>query len=135
LLRAFYYQSDSLQYKNLPKGTQSKHEEYVEQFWELVQKNYKTERQIGFYADKMCLTPKYLSKIIRTNTGKSANSWIDEYVILEAKALLKSTNLTVQQISDELNFVDQSIFGKYFKRREGVSPKEYKGEMKRNRKK
>jgi AraC-like DNA-binding protein len=79
-----------------------------------------------FYADRMCFTPKYLSKVIKENSGKSANSWIDDYVILEAKAMLKSTNMTVQQINDELNFPSQSFFGKYFKRIVGVSPKEYK---------
>ncbi|MDR0368520.1 MAG: helix-turn-helix domain-containing protein, partial [Bacteroidales bacterium] len=51
---------------------------------------------------------------------------IDNYVVLEAKALLKSTNMTVQQISDELNFPSQSFFGKYFHRVVGVSPKEYR---------
>lgn len=57
---------------------------------------------------------------------KSAAEWIDDYVILEAKALLRSTNLTIQQISYELNFPSQSFFGKYFKRLTGMSPKEYK---------
>jgi AraC-like DNA-binding protein len=74
----------------------------------------------------LSLTPKYLSQIIKASTGKSANEWIDEYVMLEAKALLKSTTMTIQQISDELNFPSQSFFGKYFKRCEGVSPKEYR---------
>jgi AraC-like DNA-binding protein len=65
--------------------------------------------------------------MVKSATGKFAIEWIDDYVMLEAKALLKSTNMTIQQISDELNFPSQSFFGKYFKRREGVSPKEYRG--------
>lgn len=81
---------------------------------------------MGFYAEKLHITPKYLSTVIKQNTGKSVNDWIDDYVILEAKALLKSSRMTIQQISDELNFVDQSAFGKYFKRIEGMSPKDYK---------
>jgi AraC-like DNA-binding protein len=56
----------------------------------------------------------------------SAKKWIDDYVIWETKALLKSTNMTVQQISDELNFPSQSFFGKYFKRLVGLSPLEYR---------
>jgi AraC-type DNA-binding domain-containing proteins len=64
--------------------------------------------------------------VIKEAGGKSAGEWIDERVILEVKALLKSTNMTIQQISDELNFPTQSSFGKYFKRLTGISPKEYR---------
>ncbi|MDR2805936.1 MAG: helix-turn-helix domain-containing protein [Dysgonamonadaceae bacterium] len=78
------------------------------------------------YASKLCLTPKYFSKIIKDNSGISASEWIDNYIILEAKALLKSTNITILQISDELNFPSQSFFGKYFKRVTGMSPKSYR---------
>ena len=101
-------------------------EECVNKFMNLAENNYKTQRQVGFYADNLNLTPKYLSQIIKTATGKSVNDWIEEYVMLEAKALLKSTKMTIQQISDELNFPSQSFFGKYFKRLEGVSPKVYR---------
>jgi AraC-like DNA-binding protein len=95
-------------------------------FMELVRENFKHERQMSFYAEKLCLTPKYLSLKIREITGKSAADWIDDFVMIEAKALLKSTNMTVMQISDKLNFPSQSFFGKYFKRYEGMSPKEYR---------
>ncbi|MDR1763503.1 MAG: helix-turn-helix domain-containing protein [Dysgonamonadaceae bacterium] len=105
----------------------TKHDELVGEFLQLAERHFKSERQVGFYAEKLCLTPEYLSQIIKTATGKSANEWIDDYVILEAKALLKSSKLSIQQIADELHFADQSVFGKYFKRMEGVSPKEYRG--------
>jgi AraC-like DNA-binding protein len=98
----------------------------LDRFLKLVQENFREHRDIGFYADNLCLTPKYLSKILKENSGSSAGEWIDNYVVLEAKALLKSTNMTIQQISDELNFPSQSFFGKYFKRVVGVTPKEYK---------
>lgn len=127
LMTAFYYHSNSWLHK-IPQNPQPvKQDETVSQFLELAEKHYTTERQVGFYAEKLNITPKYLSQIIKVATGKSANDWIDEYVALEAKALLKSSKLTIQQISDKLNFADQSIFGKYFKRLEGVSPKEYRG--------
>ncbi|MDR0507717.1 MAG: helix-turn-helix domain-containing protein [Dysgonamonadaceae bacterium] len=127
LMIAFHYHSSSWLHK-LPQQTASptKQEEVVTAFMSLAEKYYKTERQAGFYAEKLHLTPKYLSQIVKTDTGKSANEWIDEYVILEAKALLKSSKLSIQQIADELNFADQSVFGKYFKRVEGISPKEYR---------
>ncbi|MDR0811981.1 MAG: helix-turn-helix domain-containing protein [Paludibacter sp.] len=128
LMIAFYYHSNSWLHKISQEQQQpTKNDEFVEHFLKLAEKHYKTERQIAFYGEKMNLTPKYLSKLIKTATGKSANDWIDEYVMLEAKALLKSSKLSIQQISDELNFTDQSFFGKYFKRVEGISPKEYRG--------
>lgn len=100
--------------------------ELVEKFLTAVQDNFKLEREIKFYADKLSVTPKYLSKVIKHHNGLSAKQWIDDYVVLEAKALLKSTSKTIQQISDELNFPSQSFFGKYFKRSVGLSPLEYR---------
>jgi AraC-like DNA-binding protein len=99
----------------------------VDRFLNLVQENFREQRDINFYADRMCLTPRYLSRLIKKNSGYFAGEWINNHVILEAKALLKSTNMTIQQISDELNFPSQSFFGKYFKRITGMSPKEYRG--------
>jgi AraC-like DNA-binding protein len=98
----------------------------VEKFLTLLQEHYRKERNLEFYAGRLFLTPKHLSKIIKQNSGTSASNWIENYVITEAKALLKSTDMTIQQISDSLNFPSQSFFGKYFKRIEGVSPREYK---------
>ena len=72
-----------------------------------------------------CISPKYLSQVIKNVTGRLAGEWISDYVILEAKALLKSNKYTVQQVCDMLNFANQSFFGKYFKRKTGMSPKNY----------
>jgi AraC-like DNA-binding protein len=112
--------------KRINTTKQTRQSLLVEQFTNLVRENYSHERSTTFYAGKLCLTPKYLSQVIKSTTGKSASDWIDDFVILEAKALLKSTNMTIQQISDELNFPSQSFFGKYFKRIVGISPKDYR---------
>jgi AraC-like DNA-binding protein len=126
LTRAFFY-GFGYQYHKIPdKVIRSKNEILLEKFLNYVQTNYKAERKLEFYAEKLCLTPKHLSKVIKETSGNSANEWIDNYVILEAKALLKSTNMTIQQISDELDFPSQSFFGKYFKRQVGLSPKDYR---------
>ena len=98
----------------------------TKQFLELVKSNFKRERQLQFYADKMCITTRYLSRIVKECTGASASDWIERYVVLEARALLKSSNMTIQQVSNELSFPSQTFFGKYFKRRVGMSPKEYR---------
>ena len=127
LTLAFFYGAASEFHPQTEDKKKSHQEILVEKFLSLAQANYKQERGMEFYADKLFLTPKHLSKVMKETTGKSANEWIDDYVTLEAKALLKSTNMTVQQISDELNFPEQSFFGKYFKRVVGVSPREYKG--------
>jgi AraC-like DNA-binding protein len=101
-------------------------EELVHKFLADLQDHYRTERNISFYADRLHVTPKYLSKVIKDHNGLSAKEWIESYVMMEAKALLKSTDRTIQQISDELNFPTQSFFGKFFKRSAGISPLEYR---------
>lgn len=126
LTKAFFYGTMYQFHRVLEEKNRTKHEILMDKFLTLAKKYYKQERNAAFYADKLCLTPKYMSTLIKANTGLSVNNWIDRYVILEAKALLKSTNMTIQQISDELNFPSQSFFGKYFKRIEGISPREYR---------
>jgi AraC-like DNA-binding protein len=100
-------------------------EHVFEQFIKLVERHYKEHHEISFYADKLCLTSKYLSSIAREVSGKSAAAWIREYLLLEARTLLKSGQMSVQQISSLLNFSDQSHFGYFFKRYIGCSPREY----------
>ena len=95
-------------------------------FVSAVEMHYRKERSVKFYADLLCLSPKYLSSVIYKVSQKLAGEWIDGYVILEAKTLLKSGKLTIQQISEQLNFPNQSFCGKFFKRCVGMSPKEYK---------
>ena len=86
----------------------------------------KEERSVSYYADKMFLTPKHLSTVVKEVSGKTAGEWIDSLVILEAKAMLKSSEQSIQEIADELHFANQSFFGKYFKHHTGLSPKEYR---------
>lgn len=125
---SFYMVLDIFTRSNMKEDKKKKttQEDIFESFYRYVLVYYKQERGLQFYADKLCITPKYLSSVIKSTSGKSANDWIDSHVILEAKALLKSSKMTIQQISDKLNFPSQSFFGKYFKRHTGMSPKEYK---------
>lgn len=125
LIRVFYYGGVS-KFRKIDKETTPYKNSIVERFMELVQEHYREERLIGFYADKLCITPKYLSKLVKDNTGRSAGEWIDSHVILEARAMLQSSDMTIQQIATSLNFPNQSFFGKYFKRATGLSPKQYR---------
>ena len=126
LTLAFLYGAGFYFHKFADKREKTHNEALIDKFLHLVQNHYKEQRGLEFYADKMCITSKHLSRVLREAGDKSANDLIDDHVTLEAKALLKSTNMTIQQISDELNFPSQSFFGKYFKRVTGMSPKEYK---------
>ncbi len=97
-----------------------------DKFIKLVMENYSQHRNVGFYADQLCLTPKYLSKIIKTASGRSAPEWIDSYVILEAKNLLKYSRTTIKEIVFRLHFPNQSVFYKFFKAHTGMTPTEYR---------
>mgnify|MGYP002942986293 CR=1 FL=1 len=84
------------------------------------------QRSVGFYAGQLNLTPKYLTTLIKRISGLSVSEWIDNYVILEAKTLLKYSNMSVQEIAYYLNFPNQSFFGKYFKNHTGMTPTAYR---------
>jgi AraC-like DNA-binding protein len=112
--------------KNHTPAALSRSETIFQEFIQKVEKHFRQERNVGFYADKLSLTPKYLSTLIYQLTGKHATDWINKYTILEAKTLLKSSTLSIQQIAYDLNFSTQSHFGRYFSSHTGMSPKTYR---------
>ncbi|MBP3318170.1 MAG: AraC family transcriptional regulator [Alistipes sp.] len=126
IMMAIFYSSERVREHDKSDKARSSADVLSKQFLELVKDNFRCERQLQFYSDKLCITPRYLSRVVKECTGSSAAEWVERYVILEARALLKSTTMTIQQISDELAFPSQTFFGKYFKRRVGMSPKEYR---------
>ena len=99
----------------------------LEQFLTLVSEHHDKERGMAFYAEKLCLTPKYLSKIVRAASGKSGPEWIDSFVILEAKNMLKYSDMPIKEIVYKLNFPNSSVFYKFFKTHTGQTPSEYRG--------
>ena len=122
ILSAMFYDLYNFCRKHMPIDEirpKTRKEELFEKFMREVSACYKMERSVIFYANKLCLTPKHLS-------GKTAGEWIDNFVILEARALLKSSEMSVQEIAEYLHFANQSFFGKYFKHYVGMSPKEYR---------
>jgi AraC-like DNA-binding protein len=127
VMMAIFYSSEEIRNQlETESGAYTSADAISKEFMRLVKDNFRSERQLQFYADKLCITPRYLSRVVKECTGSSAADWIERYVVLEARALLKSTSMTIQQISDELNFPSQTFFGKYFKRRVGMSPKLYR---------
>ena len=127
---AFVFQNSSKFYEtfhaNVPENV---HNRIADRFLRLVQDNFKRERFLDFYANQLDITPKHLSRTVLTQTGTSAVEWITRHVILEAKVMLRSSNLNIQQIAEELNFPSQSFFGKYFKKATGLSPKDFRNSL------
>jgi len=94
-----------------------------DRFFRLLAIHYKNNRSVQFYADKLNLTPKYLSTAIKRTTGRPILNWIHEAILIDAKMLLRTTDLTVQQISDQLNFSSPSAFVQFFKKHTGKTPR------------
>ena len=97
-----------------------------ERFLSLVTEYHNTERGMAFYAEKLCLTPKYLSKLVKEASGQSGPAWIDSFVILEAKNMLKYSDKTIKEIVYALHFPNQSVFYKFFKAHTDMTPSEYR---------
>ena len=97
-------------------------------FLGLVQQNYKTQRGVEWYSGQLCVTPKYLSEVVKRVSGRTARQWIQLFVLIEIKTLLRNTNYSIKEITGALNFPNQSFLGKYFKNVTGLSPSEYRHE-------
>lgn len=108
------------------RSPRNRQEEYFQRFMNVLSQHYTQERSVGYYAAQLNLTPKYLTTIIRQTSGRTASEWIDDYVILEAKNLLKYSTMSIQEIAYQLNFPNQSFFGKYFKTHTGQTPSAYR---------
>ena len=134
LIAATIYKVGDIMYHYLaehPEGQNNSHnraEEYFKQFTHLLGEHFREERSVGFYARQLCITPKYLTTLIKRISGQSVSEWIDNYVILEAKTLLKYSTMSIQEIAYYLNCPNQSFFGSYFKRNTGMSPSQYKAQ-------
>lgn len=122
----FYHKRMAGQFENQvnPQVSGRRHD-YVREFVRLVHLHYVRERSVAFYASKLFISPKYLSLLVKEATGRSAAKWIDDFVLMEAKNMLRFSGKNIQQVAYALNFPTQSSFGKYFKHLTGMSPTEY----------
>jgi len=111
--------------KDVETAPSSRGEEILAAFMELLENNYTKEHRIQFYADKLCISTKHLSETVKTISGRSVKEWLQDYLLLEAKALLQSHKYSIQEISWRLNFANQSFFGTWFKKAAGMSPRQY----------
>ncbi len=128
LTRAFFLGLGYFIHNIEQEGRESRSSELTRRFLELVEQYYTEYRELSFYANKLNLTTKHLSRVVKEASGKHATEWIEKYIILDAVTQLISTNCTVKEIAYRLNFPSQSCFGKYFSRIVGLSPAAYRGE-------
>lgn len=104
----------------------SRKENLVINFTSLVQKQFKSRRNVRQYAEQLNVTPKYLTETVKEISGKTAGEIIDDFVLLEARLLLDDPALSIAEVANTLHFSDQSFFGKFFKRHTGLSPRAYR---------
>ena len=105
---------------------QTRAESIFAQFIRLVEHNFRHERRVSWYAERLCITPKYLSETVKQVSRRTPNEWIDNYVTLEMRVLLKNSPMSIKEIAREMHFPNQSFLGKYFKEHVGMSPSEYR---------
>lgn len=105
---------------------QTRSQDIIDHFFELLNKHGHLERSVLFYSDQLHLSPQYLSSLIKKETGKPIKQWISYRVIKQAEELLKTTSLSIKEISNQLQFVDSSLFCRYFRRCTGITANTYR---------
>lgn len=104
----------------------SRQDELTEGFFSLLHRYCKEERTAAFYAGKLCVTDKHLMRSIKKQTGETFRFWMTDFVVREAKLLLKSTDKSIQEITEELHFPNSSFFARFFRRHTGLSPLQFR---------
>lgn len=118
--RLFHQQADNL------AATRSREQTIFDRFILLVNQHCREQHQISYYAERLCLTERYLGTIVRQASGTTAKEWIDRALIARIKVELRHTDKSVARISEEMNFPNPSFFSKYFKRLTQKTPAEYR---------
>lgn len=118
--RLFHQQADTL------AATRSREQTIFDRFIQLVNQHCNEHHQLAYYADRLCLTQRYLGTVVRQTSGTTAKEWIDRALITQAKVLLRHSDKSVVQISEDLNFPNPAFFSKYFKRLTAMTPLEYR---------
>lgn len=129
VFRMLYYEIAAIykkEGKSIAQESVPRRDMLVRKFMILLTKNYHKNRDVDYYARELCITPHYLSAVIKEKTGSGALFWINSTVIKQAKVLLADNRLSIMQISDELNFPNASFFGQYFKKYAGMTPKKFR---------
>ena len=127
LMLAMFYDVGNVIYrvKNFD-GSLLRSEKVFTRFLKMVEENCKRERRVSWYAQQLNITPKYLSTAVKRISGRTAVEWIENYVTMELRVLLKNSTKSIKEITEELNFPNQSFLGKYVKEHVGMTPSAYR---------
>lgn len=130
IFQCFFFELLSLMSPKLDEkpidGNLKQSEQLCKRFMEIITKNEGRERSVAHLAEQLCVTPKYLSTVIKSVTGKTALEWVHQVSVESIKRQLKYSNKTVKEIADDMNFPNLSFFGKFVRKHLGVSPTEYR---------
>lgn len=128
LLTTMIYEISNVIYRmqQLNDKRQTRAESIFSQFITLVEANFRRERRVSWYGEQLCITPKYLSETVKQVSRRTPNEWIDNFVIMEMRVLLRNSTMSIKEIARALNFPNQSFLGKYFKEHVGLSPSDYR---------
>ena len=128
MVLAMFYDLSNVIYRvqQVENKRQTRADDIFTRFIKLVEDNYKKERRVSWYAEQLTITPKYLSETVKSVSKHTPNEWIDAYVTMELRMLLRNTQRSIKEIAQSLNFSNQSFLGKYFKEHVGMSPSEYR---------
>ena len=127
LMLAMFYDVGNVIYrvKNFDESLR-RSEKVFTNFLKMVEENCRKERRVAWYAQQQNITPKYLSEAVKRVSGRTAVEWVENYVTMELRVLLKNSTKTIKEIANEMNFPNQSFLGKYFREHVGVTPSEYR---------
>ncbi len=131
LLQAISFEVAAIYQRCKPVASRkrTRQDEIFYKFLSMVSRQSIRQREVDYYANMLCITPRYLSVTVKQVSGESASFWIARSVILKAKELIGSTSLTIKQVSDKLNFPNPSFFGQFFKRKTGLTPRQNKNSL------
>lgn len=104
----------------------SRPDEITDRFFYLLHRHCKKEHNAAFYAGKLCISDKHLMRTIRKKTGQTFHFWLSDFLMREAKLLLKSTDRSIQEIAETLNFPNSSFFARFFRKNEGIAPLQFR---------
>ena len=128
ILQVFYLDVCRMMEKRAPREEHYNSRTYnlFYHFMQLLASNYMIEREVAWYAQTLSLTPKYLSEVVKTVSGRTVGQWISLMVVMEIKSLLRNTDMSIKLIAQRLKFSTQSFLGRYFKNNTGISPLDYR---------
>ena len=112
--------------KSMQSMKQTRKDKTFQNFLVSLYQNFNIHRDVRFYAEQQCITPRYFATLIHEVSGKTPLQWISLFVIIEAKRMLSNPKISIKEVANRLHFTDQSFFGRYFKLYAGCSPSEYK---------